>query len=1175
MQEEQRIGLRIAEAASKSETGALLSKCKGSCANCNVASNNRPKCDHCGKLGHSIDKCWKKFPEFNPHKKKQLQEHPAFIVNQGEDDPNVICLIGDDKTTPNETTTDAWYIDSGCSNHMTYNKSLFSSLNYSPISQVELGNGTKADIVGRGTIKLNIISHGKSVPCMLKNVYLVPGLGYQLLSVSSLATSGLSTIFESKKCWIKRNNSVLASGSLDGTLYCLDVPSDECKTPKALLSSSIQVWHERLAHVDPSTIRNMVNKKIVTGVNIKKSSFDNFKRDGCVLGKAHRAGIPRKSHSRSSKVLELIHSDVNGPLETSSLGGSKYFITFIDDYSRWTAVYMMRRKSDSLNMFKKYHKYVQVHTGHSVLKLNFIQRTSEIQGRMKSIRTDNGGEYISNAFKQYLIDHGISHQLTIAYTPQQNGVAERMNRTLIDLVRSMLLTAGIGKEFWAEALETAVYVRNRVTSRSLKEGMTPHHLWYGNPLDLSHLRIFGSDCFYTIPTKNVKKLDARANPAIFVGYFNQSKGYKLWDPAKRKMIVSRDVTFREIVKLEPETADSCSQNHIEPRGDAKVRFDVVTLDDEESTDDSLGFKGHDNNEIEEMQQDDDDTSEDDESHAEESTPKSLRRSFRKFTKTKPFWKQYSSFSAVALAARIVPISYQAAVAEDNIDFWKPGIDREHDCLLRNNTWTIVDYLPGMHVLPSKYVFRIKNGEPKARMVVLGCKQIFGLDYYDTFAPVVKFSTVRSLLAIVAAEDYECEQMDVVTAFLNGDLDEDIYMKIPEGLKDEANEGKVCKLNKALYGLKQAPRQWYAKIHEYLVNDLKFESSMNDPCLYIRKAAEVILIIALYVDDLLIIGNSKVDINRIKEEFKKRFEMKDLGPAEVMLGIEISRDRQNRKLHISQREYIENILHRFRMGESKAVSTPMVRETLQLSGDSQDFLSEDVPYRQAVGCLIYLVSGSRPDISFAVSKLSQFLEKPLQLHWTAVKRVMRYLSGTRTEGIMYDGARGIEIEGFSDSDYAGDILKRKSTSGYVFLIAGGAVSWKSKKQPVTATSTCEAEYIACCAASKEAIWLSRILGDIRMLAIPQQVTIGIDNNGTIHLASNPTINERSKHIDVKFHFVRESVASKKIKIIHCSTENQLADPLTKPLDSVKLERFKSLQSIVGRPSRPSSSRRSVE
>lgn len=259
-------------------------------------------------------------------------------------------------------------------------------------------------------------------------------------------------------------------------------------------------------------------------------------------------------------------------------------------------------------------------------------------------------------------------------------------------------------------------------------------------------------------------------------------------------------------------------------------------------------------------------------------------------------------------------------------------------------------------------------------------------------------------------------MDVVTAFLHGDLDENIYMEVPQGLQSSTTEGKVCKLLKSLYGLKQAPRQWYDKIHKYLVTQLRFVVSMNDPCLYIRKSLSATTLIALYVDDLLIISNSKPDISKLKEDFKTRFEMKDLGPAQKMLGIEINRNRSDRKLWISQQVYTDNVLKRFCMDGARSVDTPMEKSLPSTRCDEACTPSEDIPFREVIGSLIYLVSCTRPDIAFAVHRLSQQLESPTIHHWTAVKRILRYLSGTKYYGIQYGGANsGTEITGYSDSD----------------------------------------------------------------------------------------------------------------------------------------------------------------
>ncbi len=797
----------------------------------------------------------------------------------------------------------------------------------------------------------------------------------------------------------------------------------------------------------------------------------------------------------------------------------------------------MKNKSESLDCFRKFHKYAELHTGTKLSFVNVIAREASVAAKLKTVRTDNGGEYISAPFKKYLADHGIHHQLTIAYTPQQNGVAERMNRTLLNMFRSMLHSKSLDKRLWAEALDAVVYIRNRVPSHSLPSDQTPHGIWIGSKPDLSHLRIFGSKCWYIVPRTKLQKLDSRARPAIMIGYAKQSKGYKLWDTELQKAVISRDVQFDEqpcqkSVDYSTLTSDSgydvLDQGREDRQTDLEIEQESSKNSDESDSnqfvdcEETLGYETKDQ-EIDAQPQ--------------------LRRSTRLSKKPTEWWKTTST----AFTARTVPLSYKTATSPENIDFWMPGIEREHDCLLRNNTWNLVPRKEGMNVLPSKYVFRVKNGGPKARLVLLCCRQIYSLDYSQTFAPVVKMSTIRLVLALVARMDLECEQMDVVTAFLNGDLDENIYMEIPQGLKTPENSNKVCELVKALYGLKQAPRQWYAKIHDYLVNQLGSKSSVNDPCLYTLHKSASFIIIALYVDDLLIAGNSPNEIKNLKSDLSKIFEMKDLGPLSVMLGIDVERNRERKQVFISQLSYIQDILTLFRMENSKPLNTPMIRPD---KNASKTEIPEGVPYRQAIGSLMYLMIGTRPDTAYAIGKLAQKSENPKSEHWTAVKRVFRYIKGTENHGILYDGSKELRIHGFSDSDYAGCSETRKSTSGYLFQMRGGAISWRSKKQTAVATSSCEAEYIALCLATKEAIGLSRLCSDLTNKVSPDAIMIKVDNDGTIDMAKKTTINDRSKHIDTQYHFARDCVAQKKIKLGGCPSNDNLADPLTKPLERLK-------------------------
>lgn len=1164
IQEEQRIEMRHKSAQEKSEAAALVSR---RLVELRRNGRRRPYCTHCKRHGHVESKCWTKHPHLDPRNQKP-DLNPALVANQSDDDP-VVCLFAKQSSAEGEEhascfmakyeeaneprLSDKWFIDSGCSNHMTYNKSLFSSYTTGHHGPVELGNSNTSKVLGKGIIELAILVDGKQSKCRLNNVLFVPELGYQLLSVPIFDKSGLNTSFHSSRCWIQKENTLLATGTMKGNLYQLDVPA--LPIERALVSQ--KVWHHRLAHIQLACLIQMSKSNAVEGLEVEDTERNNMTCTGCVLGKGHRQAIPKKAYSRSTKLLELVHSDVNGPIEVPSLGGSRYFVTFIDDYSRWTTLYTMKAKSEVFNCFKQYHSYAEKHTGARIGSVNVIKRTQKTAQEVQALRTDNGGEYLSNEFKSYIMEHGIQHQLTVAYTPQQNGVAERMNRTLMDCVRSLLLTAKVDKKFWAEALSTAVYIRNRVISRSLPPNITPHHRWMGKTPNVSHLRVFGSKCWYVIPKHKLKKLDARSREGLMMGYSTQSKGYKIWDLESRKMIVSRDVTFNENLDNTAEITydDEKSRNVTDPGGEVKDdTIDNIVFPSRDRTESQT----NDQTEVQ-ITEDGNDDSEFEDAHEESEPPLRYPSRIRKppvrfgFIAVSPFFK--------ALVAQEVPVSFRSATSTNNVDFWQPGIDREHECLERNSTWTLVDYKPGMKVLPCKYVFKVKGNKPKVRLVALGCRQLYGVDYNETFAPVVTMTTIRTILAVAAHHDLELEQMDVVTAFLNGDLEEDIYMAIPEGLKTNANTNKVCKLLKSLYGLKQSPRQWYFKMHQFLLQ-IGLTSSPNDPCLYIRHSSIGILLIALYVDDLLIAGSSPSEVKSVKDKLSHRFEMKDMGEAKVILGIEISRDRSTRRLFINQSEYTRNLLERFGMVNSNPVVTPMDKSYIE-GLPVKNTPAIDVPYRQAIGSLMYLMITTRPDIAFAIGKLSQHNQNPRANDWIAVKRLLRYVNGTQNFGILYDGSKPLTIDGYSDADWGGCKTTRKSTSGSIFLIAGGAVSWRSKKQTCVATSTCEAEYIASCLACKESIWLARLLSDLENKA-PQQVPIKVDNDGTIDSANNSSVNQRNKHIDLQYHFVRDAVHSNRIRLVHCASGNQLADPLTKPLDRVMLEKLRLMQGICANP-----------
>jgi hypothetical protein len=393
--------------------------------------------------------------------------------------------------------------------------------------------------------------------------------------------------------------------------------------------------------------------------------------------------------------------------------------------------------------------------------------------------------------------------------------------------------------------------------------------------------------------------------------------------------------------------------------------------------------------------------------------------------------------------------------------------------------------------------------------------------------------------------------------LNGNLDEEIYMEQPEGFSKKGQEYQVCKLSKSLYGLKQAGCSWYHMIDGHLA-DIGFSRTHADNCVYHYQRDGVIMILALYVDDLIMLSNDLEALNNLKKKLSERFEMKDLGEAHYVLGIQIIRDRSSKMIRINQTNYIENILKKFNMADCKTIGAPTdinVKLSTSQSPQSDEERAEmvKIPYQNAIGSLMYAMIGTRPDIAYSVGVLSKYNANPGKAHWQAVKRVFRYLQGTKNHSLEYRQT-GKSLIGYCDADWAGDSDDRKSTTGYAFILAGGAVTWSSKKQPTVALSTTEAEYMAITQATKEAIWLQSLLEQLDFRKSKEVTTIYDDNQGCVALTKNSVHHARTKHIDIQHHFVREKVENKEVTIEYCDTNNMTADILTKGLAKEKHKRF---------------------
>ena len=481
------------------------------------------------------------------------------------------------------------------------------------------------------------------------------------------------------------------------------------------------------------------------------------------------------------------------------------------------------------------------------------------------------------------------------------------------------------------------------------------------------------------------------------------------------------------------------------------------------------------------------------------------------------------------------------------------MDKEMTQLKKLGTYKITNLPVDRKAVGCRWVFTIKrdaNGKAikhKARLVAQGFSQIPGQDFFATHAPVMRLETLRIIIALTAHLDLELHQIDVVGAYLNSPLQEVIYMRQAPGYEDGTDN--VYQLQKALYGLKQAGRAWRLELDRVLLEALGFTRSQADPCLYHRISNTELTLIGTYVDDCLVASSNLDTILALKTDLRKYFDITDLGEASLYVGIQITRRRAERTISLSQSRYIDTILARFGMDTCNSVSTPLDANSILSPAESDSDLISDIPYQAAIGSLMYAAIGTRPDISFAVQTLSQFNTAHTLAHWTAAKHVFRYLKGTRDFVITYGKTSELVAHGYSDADWGQNRADRRSISGYAFLIANGIVSWSSKKQSTVALSTMEAEYVALAHATKEAIWLRALLGELH-LGTDAPTIISTDNLAAIAFSQDHQFHGRSKHIDIRHHFVRERITDGTILVPHCSSEENAADILTKALPRIK-------------------------
>ena len=504
-----------------------------------------------------------------------------------------------------------------------------------------------------------------------------------------------------------------------------------------------------------------------------------------------------------------------------------------------------------------------------------------------------------------------------------------------------------------------------------------------------------------------------------------------------------------------------------------------------------------------------------------------------------------------------PHTYDEAIHSEDRDLWMRAMQEEMNSILQNRTWRLVDAPPNARPIGVRWIFKIKRVNNrvryKARLVALGYAQRPGIDFNETYAPVIRAITVRILLSIAATLDMEIVQFDVSTAFLNGTITEEIYLMQPPGFNDQT--GRVCRLHRGLYGLRQSPRAWNKRFNR-LMHQCGLRRSEYDPCVYWCNTEIGFLIVALYVDDGLIMSQSAQLLQEMLRKLQHAFQITH-GEIGTYVGMEITRNRRNREIVITQTAYIERKLHQFGMADSRPQPTPLDVHTVPRVNNNTGTRAE-FPYREAIGSIVYLATQTRPDLAHAVSVLSRYSNNPSQAHVNAVKRVFRYLAGTRNLGITV--GYSLDLIAFSDSDWAGDVDSRRSTTGYI-ISYGGPIAWFSRLQPTVALSTCEAEYIAMSECARSLMWIRNFLNEIELLPAVYSVPLYCDNRSAVAQVHHDNITERVRHVDIKFHFLRHLARMDMLNIQWIQSDEQRADGLTKALNRVAFSRFLSQLSQI--------------
>ncbi|GJU70685.1 retrovirus-related pol polyprotein from transposon TNT 1-94 [Tanacetum coccineum] len=939
------------------------------------------------------------------------------------------------------------------------------------LGTVKFGNDQIALILGYGDLVQGTIT--------IKRVYYVEGLNHNLFSVGQFCDANLEVAFWKSTCYnrdLKGND--LLKGSRGTNLYSITLQDSTTPNPICLMakatSSQAWLWHRRLSYLNFDTINLLSKNNIVNG--LPKLKFVKYHMcSSCELGKAKRKSFLTKTTLSFKRRLQVLHMDLCGPMRVESINGKKYVLVIVDDYSRYTWTHFLRSKDETPRVLIDF--------------LTLVQRG--LHAQVTTNRTDKGTKFINKTLHLYFAKDGIRHETSTAQTPEQNGVVERRNRTLVEAARTMLSTAKVPLFFWAKQLQQHILLKT-----------------------------------VQLDGENLDKMKEKGDACIFVGYSTQSKAYMVFNKRTRMIVETIHVNFDELPQM--------ASDHVS--SDPGPQCSTTVLEH-----DSLSPGPQ----------------------SQENVPQVAETSSAIHAVDNPDKRQQHNTTHTSTTIDVVdppPLNIHSThqtstqvptvIAPENITQSETNTENaqfDDDEFINIFSTPVQDQgeTSSRHVDSSNMLRTRRQLETNGEMCM------FALTVSRTEPKNIKKAMDDSAwIESMQEERHQFDRLDgyaqkeginfeesfALVARLEA---EEVYVNRPDGFVDPYHPDKAYHLKKALYGLKQAPRAWYDELSNFLVSE-GFSKGSIDPTLFITKHGEDILLVQIYVDDIIFGSTNPKLSKRFGKLMHSKFDMSMMGELKFFLGIQIH--QSPRGIFINQAKYAQEILKKHGMTSCDSIGTPMA--TKHLDADLSGTPVDQTKYRSMVGALMYLTA-SRPDIVHATCYCARYQAKPTEKHLTAVKRIFRYLKDSINMGLWYPKDTGFELTAFLDSDHAGCLDSRKSTSGGIQFLGGDKlVSWSSKKQDCTSMSSAEAEYVSLSACCAQVLWLRTQLTDYGFHF--DKIPMYCDSKAAIAISCNPVQHSRTKHIDVRYHFIKEHVEKGIVELFFVGTEYQLADLFTKAL-----------------------------